>query len=150
MKRFLCALALMPTTLLASEDKPAPAPLDPLSAETLWRVFGSLGAILVGIFALVWLLRRSGGLNRGRGGKMQVLDVLSLGQRERLVLVAVGEQQLVLGVAPGRVQAVHALAEPVQALPEQPAGNFAELLRKASTKAHDKGAAADRQEARSE
>lgn len=108
------------------------APIDPLSAETLWRVFGSLGLILVAIFALVWALRRSGNFTRGRGGKMQVVDVLSLGQRERLVLVAVGDQQLVLGVAPGRVQAVHTLDEPyLENTSGAAGGQFAEILRRA-------------------
>lgn len=105
--------------------------VDPLSAETLTRVFGSLGLILVAIFALVWVLRRSGAVARGRGGKMQVIDVLSLGQKERLVLVAVGGQQLVLGVAPGRVESVHVLDAPyVETNTPVVGGKFADALRR--------------------
>ncbi|MGB0866837.1 MAG: flagellar biosynthetic protein FliO [Granulosicoccaceae bacterium] len=130
-KVLLACLCLLSQPILAAEEKPAP--VDPLSAETLWRVFGSLGAILLGIFALVWILRRSGGLTRGRGGKMQIVDVLSLGQRERLVLVAVGDQQLVLGVAPGRVQAVHTLDTPYVVDTSVSGGSFADVLRKAQS-----------------
>ena len=124
----LFSLAFISTELLAADSKPAP--IDPLAAATLWRVFGSLGAILLGIFALVWLLRRSGALTRGRGGKMQVVDVLSLGQRERLVLVAVGDQQIVLGVAPGRVQAVHTIDSPYVADTVAVGGKFADALKR--------------------
>lgn len=120
--------ACISTELFAAESKPAP--IDPLSAATLWRVFGSLGAILLCIFGLVWLLRRSGALTRGRGGKMQVVDVLSLGQRERLVLVAVGDQQIVLGVAPGRVQAVHTIDTPYIADTPAVGGKFADALKR--------------------
>lgn len=121
-------LVSVSTSLHAADTKPAP--IDPLAAETLWRVFGSLGAILLGIFALVWLLRRSGNFTRGRGGKMQVVDVLSLGQRERLVLVSVGEQQLVLGVAPGRVQAVHTIDKPYVSETTPAGGRFADALKR--------------------
>ncbi len=36
-----------------------------------------------------------------------------MGPRERVVLVQVGKQQLLLGVAPGRIQTLHVLDEPV-------------------------------------
>lgn len=109
------------------------AVVDPLSTGALLRVFGSLGVIIVAIFGLVWLLRRSGNLVRGKDSKLKVVDVLSLGQRERLVLVAVGDQQVLLGVSPGRVQAVHTLDTPhVEAVAEPPAGRFADALRRAS------------------
>jgi flagellar protein FliO/FliZ len=36
-----------------------------------------------------------------------------LGTRERAVLLQVGDQQLVVGVAPGRVQTLHVLDKPL-------------------------------------
>mgnify|MGYP000383068744 CR=1 FL=1 len=42
-------------------------------------------------------------LGSGTGQSMRVVSAISVGTRERVVLVQVGEQQLVLGVAPGRV-----------------------------------------------
>lgn len=40
---------------------------------------------------------------------MRLMGGLSLGGREKLLVVEVGEIQLVLGVAPGRVQTLHVL-----------------------------------------
>ena len=36
-----------------------------------------------------------------------------MGPRERIVLLEVGETQLLIGVAPGRIQTLHVLASPV-------------------------------------
>ena len=38
---------------------------------------------------------------------MRVVSALSVGMREKVVLVQVGEEQLLLGVAPGRVNVLH-------------------------------------------
>src|SRR5262249_2213654 len=46
----------------------------------------------------------------------QLLEVLAdvpLGAKERAVLMRVGSTQLLIGVAPGRVNALHVLAEPL-------------------------------------
>ncbi len=130
---YLLALALGLSAGSAVAIEHDAMPVDPLSAETLWRVFGSLALIIIAIFALVWVLRRSGNLVRGKDSKLKVVDVLSLGQRERLVLVAVGDQQVLLGVAPGRVQAVHTIDSPhVDPVDDLPSGRFADALRRAS------------------
>jgi len=58
-----------------------------------------------------------------------------VGQREKVVLVQLGERQMVLGVASGSVQLLQMLDEPIQA-PNQdkaqdkalPSGSFADRL----------------------
>jgi flagellar protein FliO/FliZ len=66
--------------------------------------------LIVGLIVLLaWLLKRLGGTGLVAGrGVMRVVATLSLGTRERAVLVQVGEQQLLLGVAQGRVTLLHA------------------------------------------
>jgi flagellar protein FliO/FliZ len=52
-----------------------------------------------------------------------------VGQRERVVLIQVGSQQLLLGVAPGRVQTLHVLEEPISVgTASSPGESFAERL----------------------
>jgi Flagellar biogenesis protein len=46
---------------------------------------------------------------------MRVLGGVAVGPRERLLLVEIGETWLVVGVAPGRVSAVHAMPRPENA-----------------------------------
>ena len=55
-----------------------------------------------------------------------------MGARERVVLIQVGKQQMLLGVAPGRVQTLHVLDEPLTGeRSEDSDGSFAQNLRMA-------------------
>lgn len=92
-------------------------------------LFG-LVIVLAALFATLALLRRVQSGRPGIAGALKVLGATSVGPRERVVLVAVGKQVLVLGVAPGRVTALHSLPE--DALPparETAPGEFATRLR---------------------
>ena len=73
-----------------------------------------LGVVVLCIIGLAWLLKRAGGLQSSAHGALRVIDGVALSTRERLVLVQVGEEQVLLGVAPGRVNRLHVLAEPLQ------------------------------------
>ncbi|WP_045223584.1 flagellar biosynthetic protein FliO [Methyloterricola oryzae] len=64
----------------------------------------AFGAVLLALFVFALALRRLGQFSRLEPGSFKVLAALSLGSRERVVLVQAGAKQLVLGVAPGRVQ----------------------------------------------
>jgi flagellar protein FliO/FliZ len=61
---------------------------------------------------------------RGGGAAIKVLGAAAVGPRERVVLVEIGEDVLVLGVAPGSVARLHELKRadlPLPAdLPAQP------------------------------
>ncbi|GAB4259099.1 MAG: hypothetical protein Kow0065_09000 [Methylomicrobium sp.] len=63
--------------------------------------------IVFGLFA--WLLRRLAGITAGAGAKMRIVGGLSLGMRERVVVLEVGKKQLVLGVTPGRIETLTVL-----------------------------------------
>lgn len=84
-----------------------------VSAEYLWQVMLGLLFVLAMIFAIAWLVRRFGAGTLLHSAHMRVIGSLPLGARERAVLVEVGGQQLLLGVAPGRVSSLHVFAEPV-------------------------------------
>ena len=78
------------------------APASPVSMWSLLQVLFGLGLVVAAIFATGWLLRRVGPAHSA-GGLLRVLGGVMVGPRERLVLVEVGEQLLVLGVAGGSV-----------------------------------------------
>ncbi|WP_024330269.1 flagellar biosynthetic protein FliO [Simiduia agarivorans] len=70
-------------------------------ALQLIQVVGALALIVGLIFALAWLARKKQGfLNRGM---MNVVERLSLGQKENLVLVRVNGELLLLGVTAGSI-----------------------------------------------
>jgi len=104
-------------TALAAE--PAAGVASPLASEPVGvgnYVQMVLGLILVIglIIGLAWLTRRMGNFRGGVAGSLKLLGGLSLGQRERVVLLQVGETQLLLGVAPGRINTLHVLDKPLE------------------------------------
>jgi len=66
-----------------------------------WLV--ALIIVLVIFTTFVWLLRKTGRFTSAGKNQLAVISGLSVGMREKLVLVKVGEKQLLLGVTPGRI-----------------------------------------------
>ncbi len=122
MKRLLglfsgLALAL-PGLVLAAEPvanaAATPAVNSGVAGQLTQLVFGLL-LVLGLIFFLAWLLRRV--QQAGPAGKGQVIELIgsrALGPRDRLMLVQVGNEQILLGLSPGTITALHVLKEPVQ------------------------------------
>ena len=113
---------------------PPPAGLgnEPLAAGNLLRITLGLVVVLVAIVATAWGLRRWGHFRSSPQGELQVIGGLSMGPRERLVLVKVGQEQILLGVAPGRIQALHVLQQPLPIRVDNPDNkSFAERMRTA-------------------
>ena len=54
-------------------------------------------------------MRKLSGISAGGTEKMRIVGGLSLGMREKVILLQVGKKQLVLGVTPGRIDALHVL-----------------------------------------
>ncbi|HUN71060.1 MAG TPA: flagellar biosynthetic protein FliO [Steroidobacteraceae bacterium] len=86
----------------------------PVGAGGLASVTFALLAVLAAIFAVAWLARRVRGIGSRVGNAIDVLAEVPLGPKERAVLLKVGTEQVLVGVAPGRVSALHVLREPVQ------------------------------------
>ncbi len=77
------------------------------------------------IVASAWLLRRVSGQHFAGGNNMRVLSTLAVGSRDRIALVQVGQQQLLIGVSPGRINTLHVFDEPVLSDSETGAGGSA-------------------------
>jgi len=90
---------------------PAPVLNTPLSSPVMGQVLIGLVFVLVLILGLAWFLKRFGTFQTALGGQMKILGGLSLGARDRVVLMQVGETQLLLGISPGRIQRLHVFAE---------------------------------------
>ena len=124
MKKVLSALPglvlALPLSVLAAEPvatataAAAPAVSGGVAGQLTQLVFGLL-LVLGLIFFLAWLLRRV--QQAGPAGKGQVIELIgsrALGPRDRLMLVQVGNEQILLGLSPGTITALHVLKEPVQ------------------------------------
>ncbi|CDF85267.1 flagellar biosynthetic protein FliO [Pseudomonas sp. QL9] len=142
---FLLTLPLLGLAGLASaaEDDaavaPAPAIVHASTSPSL--ITGSAGAqllqLLVGlvlvvglIFLLAWLVRRMQHFGPRSNQAIKLVASQALSPRDRLLLVQVGEEQILLGLTPGRITPLHVLKEPVRSVePAEPATpEFAQRL----------------------
>ncbi|MBC3304456.1 flagellar protein FliO/FliZ [Pseudomonas cedrina] len=116
MKRLLVALLVaLPLDAWAAEPVAQAA-----AAPAVGSVGGQLTQLVLGlllvvglIFALAWLMRRVQSAGAGNGQVIEMIGSRALGPRDRLVLVQVGEEQILLGITPGRITPLHVLKTPV-------------------------------------
>ncbi len=89
--------------------------------------------IVVGVIvALGWLYSKSRIVGNAGGDLIQVVASRALGPKERLFVVDVADQQLLVGMTAGGVQTLHVFDEPVCAVTRNgPRSGFAGRLRKA-------------------
>ncbi|MFA5677503.1 MAG: flagellar biosynthetic protein FliO [Pseudomonas sp.] len=89
-------------------------------------------ALVVGLIVLcAWLVRRLGGTANPAGHAVRVVASTAVGPKERVVVVAVADTWLVLGVGGGQVSKLHELQAPPQAGHEQRSASFASRLAEA-------------------
>ncbi|WP_296217208.1 flagellar biosynthetic protein FliO [Pseudomonas sp. UBA2684] len=131
MHTFLGVILMLPLTALAAE--PVARAVTPMASS---GIAGQLGQLLLGlllviglIFLLAWLMRRVQQITPRGGQVIKVLSSQALGPRDRLVLVQVGGEQILLGLTPGRITPLHVMAEPVHLPDGAPASTeFAQRL----------------------
>ncbi len=84
------------------------------AANIVRIVLGTIVAVAV-LLLTARLLPRLGGGHGVASDALRIVASLAVGQRERVIVVQVGDEQVMLGVAPGRVDMIHTLAEPLPA-----------------------------------
>lgn len=104
--------AVLPLVSWSAEQK-ATADYSVINAASLTQVLLSLAAVIALIFVLGRYARRLQGFSIGNHQSMRIVASLSVGAREKILLVQIGEQQLLLGVASGRVNLLQSFDEPV-------------------------------------
>lgn len=97
----------------------------PPDATSLAHLILGLVVVLALIFVGAWFLKRYGRWTGLASGAVRVLGGVSLGPSERAVLLQVGGTQLLVGVAPGRVQILHVLDGPATSVVGEQGGGMA-------------------------
>ena len=120
MKRPAAATLAAAATLPAKAALPtvAAAASQPAAAPGFGQAAFGLLLVLAIIFGCAWLARRFGVQRLGGSRLVNVVSSAQLGPRERVVVVAIADRWLVLGVTPSQVTHLHDL--PAQALPPAP------------------------------
>ena len=79
------------------------------------KMFAGLVAVVALIFVLAWLSRKMKFVqNMTSGYQIKNLASLSLTTREKICLIEVGDKQVLVGIAPGRVNQLHVFDEKIQ------------------------------------
>jgi len=123
-----------PGASAADTDEPAAASAAPESASAattrpvtpggelatlsgpLLRMVLSLLAVLAVLAVCAWLARRVRGTQL-QGGLIQIVSGLSLGPKEKVVLLRVGEDQVLVGLSPAGMQPLHVVGKAASAQP---------------------------------
>jgi len=134
----LCLLLLIshPSAYAAEGAHPAYSPPPPaVSSGNIVQIIFSLLLVLAAIVLVAWLLKRMNVAQQGSGHLLRVLGSVSIGQRERIVLVEIKDTWLVVGVGPGQIRTLHTLqkaenpsTEPQFPANQSPENRFAHLL----------------------
>lgn len=109
MRRPLTALGLLVLPSLANAAVTTEVAPAVSAAGSLLQVFIGLVAVLLLIGGAAWVAKRLGMTQVGASSLLRVVSSASVGTRERVVVVEVGESWLVVGVAPGSVNALMTL-----------------------------------------
>jgi flagellar biosynthetic protein FliO len=73
---------------------------------SLLQTLFALIVVLAVLGALAWFLKRYGPKVAGGNANLRVVGSLNLGGRERIVVVEVGNEWIVVGASPGRINAL--------------------------------------------
>ncbi len=98
------ASAVLPTVPAAAAE-----PARSFATSGLPQAVLGLALVVALIFLCGWAVRRFALQPAGSGRLLKVVSSVMVGQRERVVVVEIGDSWLVLGVAAGQVRPLHTL-----------------------------------------
>ncbi len=128
----LLPLALLLAHVPAFAAEPASPP-----GGNLLRVLFGLIVVLALMAGAAWMMRRMGVAGMHANSVAKVVGGVAVGNRERVVVVEVADQWIVVGVAPGRVSALQTMPrQELAAGLHNPAGpdNFSTWLKRTMDK----------------
>lgn len=127
MRAFLFALVAFAAGNASAAEQAAPG-----ATSSLLQVLLGLVIVLGLLAGTAWLIRHLGLARPSSTSIVKVIGGASIGTRERIVLVEVADQWIVVGVAPGRVNALTTMPRQegfVQCDPTPVGKNFASWLK---------------------
>ena len=87
---------------------------EPIGVWELLKVSAGLLVVVAAIVATAAVLRRLKSMHAASGAHMKIIDGLSVSARERVVLLEVEQQRVLLGISPGRIQTLHVFTAETQ------------------------------------
>lgn len=81
-------------------------------ASATLRMVAGLAIVLGLLAATAWVSKRFRAGSGAHGGTIEILTGLSLGNRERVVLLKVGSDQVLVGISPSGLRTLHVIGQP--------------------------------------
>lgn len=126
------AMASLPGLAFANEA-PAKLPATPgIGGGEILSLGLSLIVVVGVIIALGWFYSRSRFVSGGGADLITIVASRALGPKERLMVVEVADQQLLIGMTSTGASTLHVLEKPIEVAAKSPAtGSFANRLKSA-------------------
>jgi flagellar protein FliO/FliZ len=79
-----------------------------ISGADLFRMLGSLALVVALMLALLWGLRQlqSKINSQNSGRRLQIIESLSVGARQKVALIRVGEREVLIGISPTQINGI--------------------------------------------
>ncbi len=103
--RYLMSILFAAPSISISAEKTSTSPID--TSTMAIQVVLALAIVTASIFALAWVAKRLGNTHLLHNQKMKLISSMALGTREKMVLVEVDGQKLLLGVTPSNIASLH-------------------------------------------
>lgn len=84
-----------------------------LSSESIFQLLVGLVIVVVIILALSLTLKKFSIFSSSSSGIIKIVGGLALNSKDRLLLVQIGEEQILISASPGRVGKVHDMRTPI-------------------------------------
>lgn len=81
----------------------------PMNLSYVAQILISFLLVIGFIFFMAWMMKRSGRFGYGSGQTIKIISSMSLGMREKILVIEVGGENIVVGVAPGQIRTLHVL-----------------------------------------
>jgi len=102
----LCPLSVMANETVAVEIQKAP---EVMGTGNIVQIVLGLFVVLMMIFGAGWMMKRFGGFGGVSNANLKVVAGITVGQREKIVVVQAGDVQVLVGIAPGNIRTLHVL-----------------------------------------
>jgi flagellar protein FliO/FliZ len=109
---FAVAGTLLVSRLAVAAEPAAKAAENAATAGSLFQVLFGLVAVLGVMGGIAWLLKRHGGVRMNATAPVKIVGGIPVGNREKILVVEVAGQWIVVGVAPGRVTTLATMPRP--------------------------------------
>ena len=86
-------------------------PDSPVSISYILQILSSFVAVILFILVIAWLMKKSGRFGASGNKAISIVSSMSLGMREKIVVVNVEGVNIVVGVAPGQIRTLYVLGE---------------------------------------